>query len=371
MRATLVVRVVGVLAVVAVAAVLTLGSALLLFGNALSLLSRVLLEVVAHAVDVVDAEARGEYRHLDALAQLGIERQSPLQLELAAEALHEVVDVVHLVHRQSGVLALLAGKRYGEEYLLGVVDVVVVEQRRVERILDGLLHSALALAVAGRHDSHAAVLGHRLHVVEVEVDESVNGDYLGYRLGSHAESVVGLAEGIEHGELGIYLAQPLVVDYEQCVDVLRHLLYSVESLVDFALALEAEGYGNDAHGQYLEFLRHASYHGRSSRSRSAAHAGSDEGHLGAVVEHIAYGIDGFLGSLARLLGLVACSESLVAELQVNGHGRVVECLVVGIAEHERHVVDAFAVHVVHGIAATAAYTNHLDDAFLLLGFTEV
>jgi hypothetical protein len=34
-------------------------------------------------------------------------------------------------------------------------------------------------------------------------------------------------------------------------------------------------------------------------------------------------------------------------------------------------VDAFAVHVVHGIAATAAYTNDLNDAFLLLGFTEV
>ena len=81
--------------------------------------------------------------------------------------------------------------------------------------------------------------------------------------------------------------------------------------------------------------------------------------------------DALFGCLAGFLGLVACSESLLAQLQMDGHGRVVECLVIRVAQHERHVVDAFAVHVVHGIAATATNTNHFDDAILFLGFTEI
>jgi hypothetical protein len=38
----------------------------------------------------------------------------------------------------------------------------------------------------------------------------VNGDDLGDGLGSDAERVVGLAEGIEYGQLGIDLAQALL-----------------------------------------------------------------------------------------------------------------------------------------------------------------
>jgi hypothetical protein len=34
-------------------------------------------------------------------------------------------------------------------------------------------------------------------------------------------------------------------------------------------------------------------------------------------------------------------------------------------------VDAFAIHVVDGITATASYTNHLDDAFLSFWLAEV
>lgn len=34
-------------------------------------------------------------------------------------------------------------------------------------------------------------------------------------------------------------------------------------------------------------------------------------------------------------------------------------------------MDAFAVHVIDGIAATATNTNHLDDTVLFLGLTEI
>ena len=56
---------------------------------------------------------------------------------------------------------------------------------------------------------------------------------------------------------------------------------------------------------------------------------------------------------------------------MHGHGRVVQSLVVGVAKHERHVVNALAIHVIHGIAATSAYTDDLDDAAILFGLTEI
>ena len=83
----------------------------------------------------------------------------------------------------------------------------------MECILDGLLHTTFALTITGRHDGDATVLQHGLHIVEVEVDESVNGDDLCNRLGSHTQGVVGLSESIEHREFRIYLTQAFIINY--------------------------------------------------------------------------------------------------------------------------------------------------------------
>ena len=56
---------------------------------------------------------------------------------------------------------------------------------------------------------------------------------------------------------------------------------------------------------------------------------------------------------------------------MNGYGRIVECLVICVAQHEGYVVYALAIHVVDGIAATATNTNHLDDAVFLDGLAKV
>ena len=79
----------------------------------------------------------------------------------------------------------------------------------------------------------------------------------------------------------------------------------------------------------------------------------------------------FLCGFSCFFGLVAGAETLLAQLLSYGNGRVAECLFVGVAEYERDIMNAFAVHVVHGIAATAAYTDHLDDAVLFLEDLEV
>ena len=104
---------------------------------------------------------------------------------------------------------------------------------------------------------------------------------------------------------------------------------------------------------------------------SAAHTCGDERHLRAVVEHAAYVVDALCGCLTGALGTVAGSKAFLAELQMHGHGTVVEGLCVGVTEHKGHVVYAFAIHVVDRIAAASTNTNHLDDAVLLVGRSEI
>jgi hypothetical protein len=53
------------------------------------------------------------------------------------------------------------------------------------------------------------------------------------------------------------------------------------------------------------------------------------------------------------------------------HGRIVEGLVVCVAQNECHIVNTFTIHVVDGVSTTTAYTNHFDDAMILFGGSEV
>ena len=141
----------------------------------------------------------------------------------------------------------------------------------------------------------------------------------------------------------------------------RYFLHAVEGLVDFLVAFEAEGDGDDADGQDAHALGLAGNDGGCTRTRTAAHTSGDEHHLGAVVEHGPDLLHALLGGLAGALGAVAGTETFVAELEACGHGAVGEGLAVGVAHDEVHVVDAFAVHVVHGVAAATAHADDLDD----------
>ena len=124
----------------------------------------------------------------------------------------------------------------------------------MQGIFDGFAHTALTLAIACRHDGHATVFQHSLYIVEVQVDKTMNGDDFRNRLRGHRQRVIGLSEGIEYGQLRIDFAKALIVDDQQGVHMLRHLLYAVEGLIDFLRSFEAEGDGDNADGQDTEFF---------------------------------------------------------------------------------------------------------------------
>ena len=298
-------------AIITVTTVLTLSSLLLLGSNAVDVFLTLFLQVTVHTVDALDTEAGSEDGDLHLLAQFEVGGKTPLDLEVVAELGHEVVHVVHLLHHQRLLAVLRTCERDGEQDLLGVEDIVIVEQRRVQGVFDGFLHTALALAIACRHNRHTTVLENCLHIVEVKVDESVYGDDLRDALSSHGERIVGLAEGIEHGEFGINGTQALVVDHQQGIDMLLHLLHTVEGLVDLTVALKAEGDSDDTDGEDAQFFGDAGDDGRCTRAGAAAHTGGDECHTGAVGEHSADVLDALFGGQTGLLGLVACAEAFL------------------------------------------------------------
>ena len=142
--------------------------------------------------------------------------------------------------------------------------------------------------------------------------------------------------------------------------MLGHLLDAVECLVDLLVAFEAEGNGDDAHGEDVHLTGALGDDGCRSGAGTTSHAGSDECHTGAVGEELLDLFDGLEGCLTAFLGLVARTKAF-AHLEFVGHRRIGQRLAVGVAEDVGHVVDAFVVHVGDGIAAAATDAHNLDD----------
>ena len=140
-----------------------------------------------------------------------------------------------------------------------------------------------------------------------------------------------------------------------------HLLQTVKGLVYFTIAFKAERYGHDAHRQDVECFGFTGYHWSCACTRTTTHTSCDKHHLSAVVEHITYAFDAFLGRCTGTGRAITGTETLLPQLQVGWYRRTIESLVVCIAHNKRHIVNALVVHVVNGIAATTAHTNHFDD----------
>ena len=170
-----------------------------------------LAKALLHARDVADAESCGEDGDFDVFVEVLVIGDTPDDLDvLVAEFVHELVEFLHLRHQERVSLALVDV----EEDFLGVIDIVVVEQGRVERLVDGSCQTMLALAETIAHDGNAAVLEHLLHIAEVEVDGAAHGDELSDALDGDGEDFVCFGETGVDVHVGIDLEETLVVDDE-------------------------------------------------------------------------------------------------------------------------------------------------------------
>ena len=142
----------------------------------------------------------------------------------------------------------------------------------------------------------------------------MQGDDFGNTLGGYRKGVVGLVERVVHGQLAVYLAQLFIVDDQQGIYVLADFLYAIQCLVYLLVALPAERDGDDADGQDIHFLGGLCNDGCGTRTGTTAHSGSDEYHLGAVVQHILDVFDTLFCCLAGTGGAVSGSQAFFSKL---------------------------------------------------------
>ena len=153
--------------------------------------------------------------------------------------------------------------------------------------------------------------------------------------------------------------------------MLLHLLYTIESLVYLTITLETERNCYDTNGKYAHLLGNSCDNRCSTSTGTTSHTCCDEGHAGAVAQHLGDILKALLSCLTGLLWLVSCSKTFLTQLQMNRYGRVVKSLIICVAQHECNIVDAFTIHVVYSVAATTSYTNDFYYALILLRSSEV
>ena len=83
------------------------------------------------------------------------------------------MDFIHFFHHER-VTFFFSAEGDGKEDFLGVEDVVVVQQRRMECRLNGFADTSFAFTVAGGHDGDASILEHSTDIAEVKIDDAVH-----------------------------------------------------------------------------------------------------------------------------------------------------------------------------------------------------
>ncbi len=131
-------------------------------------------------------------------------------------------------------------------------------------------------------------------------------------------------------------------------------------------AFHVERPGDDRDGQDAELLGDLRNHRRRAGAGAAAHAGGDEQHV-AALDHLDDAIAIFHRRLTTDLGIGAGAQALgdvAADLQCGLHLRVLQRLRIGVDADELDTLDTTGDHVGDGVAAAAAYADHLDDSVL-------
>ena len=174
---------------------------------------------------------------------------------------------------------------------------------------------------------------------------------------------VGHVEGISEG--GALVGDPeqvLVRDHDQRIDMGLHLLDAGLGLPHTALTFKVERLGHDTDSQDATFARGAGDHGCGTGACTTAHAGGDEDHV-AVGKLAHHSFNAFLGGGTADIGLGTGAETLRnrrAELNLARCKRMRQRLAIGVRHQEINAVKIGTDHVVDGIAAGTADTDHGD-----------
>ena len=211
--------------------------------------------------------------------------------------------------------------------------------------------------------ARAGVVHDRAHVGEVQIDEAGHGDEVGDALHALPQDVVGVLERLDDARVALDdLEQAVVGDGDDRVGHLSQHVDAVERLALAAIALEAEGLGDDGDRDGAELSGDLRHDGRAAGAGAAAFAGGHEDQIGAAqcgLELVAADLHG----LTADFGIGPAAESvrdLLPDVDLDVGIAHVELLHVGVDGDELDALDAGVDHPVHGVGAGAADADHLD-----------
>ena len=311
--------------------------------------------------DVV--EARGDDGDTDLVAEGVVDDVAEDDVRLGVRRLPDQLrGVVDLA--QSEVGAALEE----HEHAVGAVD-GGLQQRRGDRGLDRPGGAVLAGGSADAHERRSRILYHRLHVVEVHVDQAGSGDEFRDALNAREEHLVCRAEGVEHGDVGVGdLQKTIIRDDNERVDFLAQGRHPSLGLSRAAVALEGEGTGDNADGQRTGLAGDLGHDRSRTRARAAAFTRGHKDHVGTL-ERRSDLVDVILRCLTTNGGISASAEAvgqLATDIELRlgiGHE---QGLGVGVDRDELNTFEADLDHSVHGVHAAAANANDLDHCQVVL-----
>ena len=242
------------------------------------------------------------------------------------------------------------------------VDGAGLKERRRHSRLRRFNGAILARAHRRAHDrvSHPGHGG--LHIGKVAVDDAGNGDDVGDALHPLAKHIVGDAEALkEAGVLG-HVQQLLVGNHDHCVHGIEKFLEAAFGLPLAALALEAEGAGDDSDGQNAHLAGQRRDYRRCAGTGAAAQPGGDKDHVRAFqrLDDFFRVFQGREPANVRVGPGAQTGGEPHAELQLDRRMRVLECLHVGVGGDKLHALHPGLDHAVDGVAAAAAHADDLD-----------
>ena len=217
-----------------------------------------------------------------------------------------------------------------------LVDAVVVQQRRVQSVVDSGHHTTRAFAVACVDYRHTPASQCGLYIGEVEVNLPRSIYHVRDATCGIAEGVVCLLEGVIHRVVRIDLYEALVVDDKEGVHTLSHLLHPIESLQNLPLALEEKGDRYNADGQKACLHGDTTDDGSSPCTCTPPHPCGDEDHSGvALGKRLLDDLVALLGSCSGSFGFISCTQALCyagADDDALGDGTLAESLSIGVTK---------------------------------------
>ena len=257
---------------------------------------------------------RGDNRYAHFISQTLVNGCAPLYLDIVSYFLHEIIDLVNLLHHNR----VFRRAVELQQDALCAVDVIGVDERRIQRVVDGVGDTFLAGRMTDIHNCHTTLAERIAHISEVGVDISRNGDNFRNRARCVRHHVIRLAEGIEQVEFRIDLFEFLIIDDEKSIHVFGETCHTCHGFLYLLLAFEGKRDSDDTYRQNPHLLRHFGDNRRSPCTGSATHSGGDEQHLRTVVQRITDMIPALFCVLTRGLG-VASGTQTRSQLQFTGH----------------------------------------------------